>query len=81
LESGSVGGMLIKGSSVWNAEKKEVRFVEVKGPGDSLSETQKVCLAWHVRRGGKDVDRANDVGDRCGLTCSSPPVYKSKFVE
>ena len=33
--------------SVWSAEKGEVRFVEVKGPGDSLSETQKVsqgCL-------------------------------------
>jgi len=27
---------------VWNAEKGEVRFVEVKGPGDNLSETQKV---------------------------------------
>jgi len=27
---------------VWNIEKREARFVEVKGPGDSLSETQKV---------------------------------------
>ena len=27
---------------VWHASKGEVRFVEVKGPGDSLSETQKV---------------------------------------
>ena len=31
--------------SVWNYEKREARFVEVKGPGDSLSETQRVsCL-------------------------------------
>ncbi|OCF54335.1 fanconi-associated nuclease 1 [Kwoniella mangroviensis CBS 10435] len=29
---------------VWNYEKKEARFVEVKGPGDSLSETQKVWI-------------------------------------
>ncbi|WWD17625.1 hypothetical protein CI109_102066 [Kwoniella shandongensis] len=29
---------------VWNYETKEARFVEVKGPGDSLSETQKVWI-------------------------------------
>jgi hypothetical protein len=29
-------------NSIWNAEKKTARFVEVKGPGDSLMETQKV---------------------------------------
>ncbi|WWC86489.1 uncharacterized protein L201_001366 [Kwoniella dendrophila CBS 6074] len=29
---------------VWNYEKREARFVEVKGPGDSLSETQKVWI-------------------------------------
>ena len=27
---------------VWNHEKREAKFVEVKGPGDTLSETQKV---------------------------------------
>ena len=27
---------------VWNFEKREARFVEVKGPGDNLSETQRV---------------------------------------
>lgn len=30
--------------SVWNYEKREARFVEVKGPGDSLSETQKIWI-------------------------------------
>ncbi|KAK8866168.1 hypothetical protein IAR55_001319 [Kwoniella newhampshirensis] len=29
---------------VWNYETKDARFVEVKGPGDSLSETQKVWI-------------------------------------
>ncbi|WVQ76980.1 hypothetical protein IAR50_006659 [Cryptococcus sp. DSM 104548] len=29
---------------VWNAETKDARFVEVKGPGDSLSETQKIWI-------------------------------------
>ncbi|WVQ82523.1 hypothetical protein IAT38_004652 [Cryptococcus sp. DSM 104549] len=29
---------------VWNPETKEARFVEVKGPGDSLSETQKIWI-------------------------------------
>ncbi|WRT64402.1 uncharacterized protein IL334_001334 [Kwoniella shivajii] len=29
---------------VWNHDKMEVRFIEVKGPGDSLSETQKVWI-------------------------------------
>ncbi|KAK4689481.1 fanconi-associated nuclease 1, partial [Tremellales sp. Uapishka_1] len=29
---------------VWDIEEKEARFVEVKGPGDSLSETQKVWI-------------------------------------
>lgn len=28
--------------SLWNFEEKRCRFVEVKGPGDFLSETQKV---------------------------------------
>jgi hypothetical protein len=31
---------------VWNLEKMEARFVEVKGPGDSLSETQKASSAF-----------------------------------
>ena len=31
-------------SRVWHPTKKEARFVEVKGPGDSLSETQKVWI-------------------------------------
>lgn len=34
--------MIAKSIRVWNYETKEARFVEVKGPGDSLSETQKV---------------------------------------
>nr|ODN96652.1 hypothetical protein L204_03361 [Cryptococcus depauperatus CBS 7855] len=29
---------------VWNKEKNDVRFVEVKGPGDNLSETQKIWV-------------------------------------
>lgn len=29
---------------IWHPTKKEARFVEVKGPGDSLSETQKVWI-------------------------------------
>lgn len=29
---------------LWNAETKEVMFAEVKGPGDTLSETQKVWI-------------------------------------
>ncbi|ORY23374.1 hypothetical protein BCR39DRAFT_583419 [Naematelia encephala] len=29
---------------VWDYEKMDVRFVEVKGPGDSLSETQKIWI-------------------------------------
>jgi Fanconi-associated nuclease 1 len=31
-------------TSIWHPTKKEARFVEVKGPGDSLSETQKVWI-------------------------------------
>ena len=31
-------------SSLWNHDKLECKFVEVKGPGDSLSETQKVWI-------------------------------------
>ena len=31
-------------SSVWDYSEKIARFVEVKGPGDSLSETQKVWI-------------------------------------
>lgn len=27
---------------IWNTDKGEASFVEVKGPGDTLSETQKV---------------------------------------
>ena len=27
---------------MWNHQKREAKFVEVKGPGDTLSETQKV---------------------------------------
>jgi len=38
--SGSGGG--IPDLIVWNHEKREAKFVEVKGPGDTLSETQKV---------------------------------------
>ncbi|WWC58851.1 uncharacterized protein I303_101396 [Kwoniella dejecticola CBS 10117] len=34
----------LMGNRVWNYERKEARFVEVKGPGDSLSETQKVWI-------------------------------------
>lgn len=30
--------------SLWNFEEKKCRFVEVKGPGDFLSETQKVWI-------------------------------------
>jgi len=30
--------------SVWDYNEKVARFVEVKGPGDSLSETQKVWI-------------------------------------
>ena len=30
------------GPSVWKFDTKEARFIEVKGPGDCLSETQKV---------------------------------------
>lgn len=29
---------------VWDYAKREARFIEVKGPGDSLSETQKVWI-------------------------------------
>ncbi|RXK39730.1 hypothetical protein M231_02923 [Tremella mesenterica] len=29
---------------VWDAANKDIRFVEVKGPGDSLSETQKIWI-------------------------------------
>jgi fanconi-associated nuclease 1 len=29
---------------IWNCEQRTAMFVEVKGPGDTLSETQKVRL-------------------------------------
>lgn len=29
---------------LWSVEKKQVMFAEVKGPGDTLSETQKVWI-------------------------------------
>ena len=38
--SGSGGG--VPDLIVWNHKKREAKFVEVKGPGDTLSETQKV---------------------------------------
>ena len=38
--SGSGGG--VPDLIVWNHERREAKFVEVKGPGDTLSETQKV---------------------------------------
>jgi Fanconi-associated nuclease 1 len=38
--SGSGGG--VPDLVVWNDKKREAKFVEVKGPGDTLSETQKV---------------------------------------
>ena len=38
--SGSGGG--VPDLIVWNHKKSEAKFVEVKGPGDTLSETQKV---------------------------------------
>ena len=38
--SGSGGG--VPDLIVWNHKKREAKFVEVKGPGDILSETQKV---------------------------------------
>jgi len=38
--SGSGGG--VPDLIVWNHEKRKAKFVEVKGPGDTLSETQKV---------------------------------------
>lgn len=38
--SGSGGG--VPDLIVWNHQKREAKFVEVKGPGDTLSETQKV---------------------------------------
>ena len=38
--SGSGGG--VPDLIVWNHAKREAKFVEVKGPGDTLSETQKV---------------------------------------
>ena len=46
--SGSAGG--VPDLIVWNTEKREAKFVEVKGPGDTLSETQKVqlVLVWPV---------------------------------
>ena len=31
---------------VWNIDTKECKFVEVKGPGDSLQENQKVSTLW-----------------------------------
>ena len=31
---------------IWNIERKEARFVEVKGPGDTLQENQKVRSFW-----------------------------------
>lgn len=40
--SGSAGG--VPDLIVWNHGKREAKFVEVKGPGDTLSETQKVRL-------------------------------------
>ena len=36
---------------VWRMEDKVVRFVEVKGPGDRLSETQKVWIDVLLRAG------------------------------
>ncbi|KAL7418557.1 hypothetical protein Q5752_007015 [Cryptotrichosporon argae] len=41
---------------VWNAETNEARFIEVKGPGDSLSETQK------RKRVSKAEDKENEWG-------------------
>lgn len=29
---------------MWDYDKREARFVEVKGPGDSLSDTQKIWI-------------------------------------
>ena len=37
--------------SLWNFEKCIARFVEVKGPGDNLSETQKVGIDLTVVTG------------------------------
>jgi hypothetical protein len=34
---------------VWNYPERIARFVEVKGPGDSLSETQKVSCCGNMR--------------------------------
>lgn len=36
---------------VWRIKDKVVRFVEVKGPGDRLSETQKVWIDVLLRAG------------------------------
>ncbi len=36
---------------IWRMEDRVVRFVEVKGPGDRLSETQKVWIDVLLRAG------------------------------
>ena len=33
---------------IWNASDEKVRFVEVKGPGDTLMEGQKVRSTFHL---------------------------------
>lgn len=34
---------------VWNSETQDLAVIEVKGPGDSLSTKQRLCLDFFVR--------------------------------
>ncbi|EED77405.1 predicted protein, partial [Postia placenta Mad-698-R] len=40
--AGRVGG--VPDLIIWNAEAKECKFIEVKGPGDKLQENQKASF-------------------------------------
>ncbi|GAA6043410.1 hypothetical protein JCM8097_008577 [Rhodosporidiobolus ruineniae] len=53
---------------LWNPSTRRVLFSEIKGPGDTLSETQKVWLdvllgAAAASRGGLKDEEADDAGD------------------
>ncbi|GMK54143.1 hypothetical protein CspeluHIS016_0107290 [Cutaneotrichosporon spelunceum] len=53
---------------VWDYDKREARFVEVKGPGDQLSETQKIWIDFLLSAGvSVEVCRVKAKEDANGL--------------
>ncbi|KIP06053.1 hypothetical protein PHLGIDRAFT_128521 [Phlebiopsis gigantea 11061_1 CR5-6] len=65
---------------LWHSEKKECKFVEVKGPGDHLQENQKLWMEVFVRANAKvevchveDLDQAKTVTKFKRLAQSKTP--------